>query len=189
MTAEDVLTLALGSIPKMEAFGQQQLLNSSKLPIDGSLNNRATFESLGFVFGETLDELFVSVTMPNGWHLTANGGMHNSLVDEFDRVRGNVFYKAAPYDRNAHISLFCRYSASSQPVGGWAGSSGEERFEGVVRDGDKVLFTTEPVEPFTRQDKEALPYSPQEDAAQRAKQWLSDQYPDYENILAYWDEA
>lgn len=104
--SDGLLTLALCGITQMEAAGQQSLLNSSKLPIDGSLGNRTKLESLGFTFGEVLDDLFISATMPEGWHLEPNGSMHSTLLDAQGVARGNVFYKAAPYDRQARLSLY-----------------------------------------------------------------------------------
>ena len=105
MTPDDYLTLALGGITQMEAASQQSLMHLGRLPIEGSLNKRAKFEALGFVFGKVIDELFISVTFPNGWRLEPNGSFHSTLLDEQGRVRGMVSYKAAPYDRWARVTL------------------------------------------------------------------------------------
>src|SRR5262245_36184498 len=95
-----------GGIEAQEKAGQAELVRSAKLPKEGYL--RETAEALGIVFSGDIDDLFVAVTLPTGWRLQATDhSMHSDLLDEQGRRRAGVFYKAAFYDRAAHMSLCC----------------------------------------------------------------------------------
>lgn len=103
-------------IESMEAAGQQQLVNSSVLPVEArglvsyafDADGWPEFEALGFTKGEGVegDELFVNATLPDGW--TRQGSDHSMwsyIVDNRGVRRVAVFYKAAFYDRRAHMHL------------------------------------------------------------------------------------
>lgn len=94
-------------IERLEAEGQRQLLKSTKLPVDMS-GERDKFEALGFVFGEVdpNDELFVDAVLPEGWNRKeTDHSMWTKIVDDRGFERVGVFYKAAFYDRRAHMNL------------------------------------------------------------------------------------
>ena len=100
-----------GSIQRSEAQGQQELVVSAVLPVDMQ-PDRASFEALGFTFGEPdpNDRLFVPATLPQGWRKgTSDHAMWSHVIDDQGRQRVTVFYKAAFYDRRAHMSLVPRY--------------------------------------------------------------------------------
>lgn len=100
-----------GYIEKMEATGQQQLVESAVLPADdlygaGSSGGWSALEAMGIVRGEPVegDPLFVYATLPEGWTKRAmDHSMWSEIVDERGITRATVFYKAAFYDRRAHI--------------------------------------------------------------------------------------
>lgn len=93
------------AIMNQEKRGQTDLSRSSKLPIE-SRNSRKDFEALGIVFGENVDDLFVNVTLPEGWRVEpTEHSMWSNLVDVNGRVVATIFYKAAFYDRQAFIGL------------------------------------------------------------------------------------
>lgn len=72
--------------------------------------NRQEAESLGFVFGDNLDELFVSVKAPEGWSIVrTDHSMWSNYVDEQGRIRGRQFYKGAFYDMDAFGSFNSRF--------------------------------------------------------------------------------
>lgn len=112
-TAQDSLinmmeTMFEGGIERQEARGQQELVNSEVLPTDGLFRNKAEFEALGFVIGEVVqgDPIFTNVKLPAGWKKQATDhSMWSKLVDETGKERASIFYKAAFYDRSAHINL------------------------------------------------------------------------------------
>ena len=96
------------SIERQEAQGQREMVSSDVLPVEIISGNEADFEALGFTFGEraTGDDIFRAATLPEGWK--REGSDHNMwsyIVDDTGTQRVAVFYKAAPYDRNAHMSL------------------------------------------------------------------------------------
>jgi hypothetical protein len=94
-------------IEQMERDGQRQLVNSDRLPSDVK-GNRAEWEALGFTFGEPDpdDPLFMPATLPPGWQRKATDhSMGSIIVDTLGRERVSIFYKAAFYDRKAHMNL------------------------------------------------------------------------------------
>lgn len=97
------------AILHQEAQGQAELLRSEVLPTEISCREGiAGFEALGFTFGDVVDgdPLFRNATLPDGW---SRAGSHHSMwsyiVDERGVSRVAVFYKAAFYDRRAHMGL------------------------------------------------------------------------------------
>ncbi|MEU2510198.1 hypothetical protein ABZ621_36670 [Streptomyces sp. NPDC007863] len=95
-------------IGAQEARGQQQLVNSDRLPTE-LRDDRADYEALGFTFGtpDPHDPLFTPATLPNGWSRQAaeDTDMWSYVVDTLGRRRVAVFYKAAFYDRRADMHL------------------------------------------------------------------------------------
>lgn len=94
-------------ITGMEKAGQLQVLHSDLMPTDLS-DDRASFETLGFTFGEPVDgdPLFQHATLPEGWSRQGSDhDMWSYVVDHLGRRRVAVFYKAAYYDRKAHARV------------------------------------------------------------------------------------
>ncbi|GIH70285.1 hypothetical protein [Sphaerimonospora thailandensis] len=101
------------SIERWEAQGQQELVNSETIPtwIQGGSDDDLT--ALGFQLGEVVedDPLFRRAVLPEGWaRVPSDHSMWSHIVDPLGRRRVAMFYKAAPYDRKAHISLNTVYS-------------------------------------------------------------------------------
>lgn len=100
----------------VEQRGQDELVASSLLPARArGLDNDGwrEFEELGFVRGEQVpgDELFVRAELPAGWRREGSEhAMWSHIVDERGIKRVAVFYKAACYDRRAHMHI-CRPGA------------------------------------------------------------------------------
>lgn len=129
--AKDILveSIVLGSnqtIENMERRGQQELVASTKLPVRNAGGYRdpddAPYLALGFTFGppDADDPIFREATLPNGW--TKQGtdhSMHSVIVDERGEERVGVFFKAAFYDRHAHMYLIrmcsCGHSSNAHP--------------------------------------------------------------------------
>ncbi|MET9122960.1 hypothetical protein [Streptomyces sp. NPDC004528] len=110
------------AIEEQERAGQAQLVASEQLPTEmHSDEARADFEALGFVFGDVTpgDPLFRAATLPQGWKReSGDHPMWSYIVDERGRRRVSIFYKAAFYDRAAHMSL--------NSVHGYVGECGYE---------------------------------------------------------------
>ena len=99
-----LIAMTHGGIEAQEKRGQSEFVATDKLPIQGTSDRRELLESLGFEFGENIDELFVAIKLPPGWKKEADAhSMWSSLIDEHGRKRASIFYKAAFYDRDAFI--------------------------------------------------------------------------------------
>ena len=97
-----------GIIEESEARGQQSLVNSDSLPSEMSDKTRSALEAAGVTFGEPYleDPLFLDATLPAGWAKRATShDMWSYLVDDQGMARAGIFYKAAFYDRRAHLDV------------------------------------------------------------------------------------
>lgn len=157
---------ASGAILNQEKRGQQQFNSSDVLPVNC---DRQYAEMLGIVFGEMVDDIFVQAMLPTGWKKVATDhSMWTDLIDDKGRKRGSVFYKAAFYDRSAHLRFNTRYSYGTQPVTGYgANHDSEADREGYVSDQGKIIWRT--------------------DLEKEAEVYITEHYPDWRNPLAYWD--
>jgi len=96
------------AIEAQEQYGQRELVKSSQLPAENnrSVSTVAEYEKLGIkVIGKSEgDELFVDVKLPEGWKIEATGhSMWSDLNNEKGEQVASIFYKAAFYDRRAHV--------------------------------------------------------------------------------------
>lgn len=166
------------AIMDQEARGQAALVNGDVLPREGV----DALIPAGVVVGDPVDDLFVRVTLPAGWRkVPTEHSMWSKLVDDKGRERAAIFYKAAFYDRKAHINLTTRYSASytgedwDQPPGrkGW--------YYAYVKDGDAIIWRGESVQEVEGD------YELSERLLRRAMAWADEHYPDWRDPNAYWD--
>lgn len=102
------------AIEDQEAGGQQQLVASSQLPAQTSKHGESSIsmlQKLGVeVLGQTVgDELFFDVRLPVGWKIEATDhSMWSELKNADGKRVAEIFYKAAFYDRRAHIDPYPR---------------------------------------------------------------------------------
>lgn len=100
------------SIEKQEKIGQDELCNSCQLPTklmstEFSITAKEYYDALGInVLRESKgDSLFYDIELPKDWSIQhTDHAMWSNLVDDKQRIRANIFYKAAFYDRQAFIS-------------------------------------------------------------------------------------
>lgn len=96
-----------GAIERQKARGQQELMISENvLPAKMLDDARQVLEAAGVTFGDPVDDdpLFQHVVLPAGWSLQATPHpLWSDLLDETRLIRARIFYKAAWYDRDAHI--------------------------------------------------------------------------------------
>lgn len=129
------------AIYAQERRGQQQLVHSDVLPTNyGLQGKREDFEALGFRFGDPVpdDPLFQEVMLPDGWRREpTEHAMWSKIVDERGLERVAVFYKAASYDRKAHMRVVnVGYEAASSflysdmPIP-WSAFTDDERSEAI----------------------------------------------------------
>jgi len=178
--------LATGSssdaIMGQEADGQRSFVNSETLPTDMQGNAKAVLEAAGVKFLGVVedDPMFQYVELPKGWKKAATGhSMWSDLVDDKGRKRAGIFYKAAFYDRSAHLGVNRRYGISID----YNRLDAEKVAVAMATDGDKTIFTTAPV--GFEEDKAR--YDAQDKARALAVAWLNEHYPNWEDASAYWD--
>ena len=94
------------AIEAQEARGQRELVASTKLPTD--CRDDEPMIALGFTFGpaDEGDPMFRDATLPEGWRRRGSDhAMWSHIIDERGIKRVSIFYKAAFYDRSAHMGL------------------------------------------------------------------------------------
>src|SRR5262249_62223077 len=141
-------------------------------------------ELAGVVFGKVVpgDSLFVFVTLPNGWKkVPTDHSMWSNLVDDKGRKRAAIFYKAAFYDRDAHLRMEQRFGTRTD----YAHPDAHNAIKVDVTDGDQVVFSTVPRSFVEQYSPEYYKASDAADAEARA--WLDEHYPDWQSDSAYWD--
>jgi hypothetical protein len=177
-----------GGIERQEAQGQRDLVESELVPLDMGQNTREQFEALGFRFGEQVDDLFLKAELPQGWRKVATEhAMHSKIVDGQGRERVSIFYKAAFYDRHAHMWLVPFYHVYASPVGGYSDdwvADRQKQWEGTVRGGEVVAFRTEA---RLLGDDVYKQIQTKHELCDICYDWLRAHAPEYENPLAYWD--
>lgn len=184
-----------GGIEAQEAAGQTLLVESQMLPQEGTVKpgfsgdpkqtNQQRLEALGFVFGERVDDWFAACQLPPGWTKHAEDhSMWSRLEDERGRKRASIFYKAAFYDRSAHLSMEQRFSYRT-----WYAPTTDQqedfnlRYEApicmVVLDGCTPIFATNP---FQGDDLKA-----KEGARKACEVWLEAHYANWRDPFKYWE--
>ena len=149
---------------------------------------RQQYEKMGIVIVEEFDDLFFNVKLPNGWEIKATDhSMWNNLFDDKGRKRATFFYKAAFYDRSAHINFNTRFHIGVDHIAEadsdyevWKKSD----YQGTIKDGEEIIFSTECVSPtgdYSKDDKV------KNGLREQLKKYMSEHYPNYEDINAYWD--
>ncbi len=185
------------AIVEQERRGQAQLILSDVLPTKGLQD--PIFKTWGIVIGEPVagDEIFTKVALPKGWmKVPTDHDMWNNLVDDKGHVRASFFYKAAFYDRSAHIGPSARYTCArdySNEV------YKKQLIRSAVKDGDKVLYKTEAVPDPTKapgteklQGKEFRAINDALRAIELAQHaeclaWLTENFPNHADPVESWN--
>ena len=180
-----------GGIEAQEAQGQKNFVASETLPIECIFCTREQLEQMGILFGEEVDDLFVEVQLPEGWKkVPTSHSMWSKLLDGQGRERASIFYKAAFYDRSAHIGLVNRFSARVEPVDGWDDPDYYTKGrKGCVKDGETIMHVVGEIGPEPQGDREAfLAWLDEKDRlGTLAQEWLDEHYPNWRDPLAYWE--
>lgn len=166
-----------GGIERQEAEGQKSFVASATLPKDMMGTTREQLEAIGFKFGADADDLFVNCTLPPGWTKRATDhSMWSDLLDEQGRKRGGIFYKAAFYDRNAHMSMNRRYSVHSYEPG-----SQPQSYQVRVMDGDTEIKNFGEVVVADRAG-----YDAKDALVAKASAWLDAHHPGWQSPFECW---
>lgn len=185
-TMVDVIVESIpGSITNSERAGQARFVAAQQLPREmRPASARAYLESVGFRFGENVDELFVACAFPEGWKLKATDqAIYSDLFDAKDRRRALIFYKAAFYDQRAEFALLQRFTVNSYV------EVGPKTMEVVVRDGDQIIERFGTWEHAGDRGREALRKSLEHQTSleEKAAAWLNERWPKWDDPTAYWD--
>lgn len=157
---------------------------------NNEIYTRSIYEKLGIEILSDSDDLFYNVKLPNGWEIKpTDHHMWNDLYDDKGRKRAKFFYKAAFYDRSAFINFCTRFSVRCVPFDNYESDvSYEERevkpWYGVIYDGDKEIYRTKGE---VSSDGSVKSYDIERNQIDIVTKRLKEEYPDWENILAYWD--
>ena len=184
-----VISATPGGIELQEAQGQKDFVVNSTLPKRFLGCGKSQFEAMGIVFGDDADDLFVNVILPDGWcKRPTDHNMWSELIDDKGHKRAMIFYKAAFYDRSAHIFMCARYNVCTV----FDDKHGEGcRRSASVEDCGNIIFQTEWSRPQPNDDdrEDLFSWWDETDAlVKTAKEWAEENYPDYKSPLAYWVE-
>ena len=182
------MTALPGGIEASERRGQTQFVESDILPtniqdpyVNGNMekgSGRKLLESWGFKFGKPVggDTIFTQAKLPEGWKKKGSDhDMWSYIVDEQGRERCGVFYKAAFYDRSAHMNITPRYRCDLQYEDEKLRQAGRSR--GLVKEGEKVLFTGEWRSNPTEGGDYEKKYGAYEAAQKDAREWFKANLP------------
>lgn len=171
------------AIEMQEIEGQKELIASLQLPrkcnYPKGLNACDQYHKMGIqVFTSSKgDDLFMGVKLPDGWRKEATDHpMWSDLIDCNGRIRANIFYKAAFYDRDSFVNFTKRYTLNTHSCN-------------EVKDGDTV-FTFRVIDNSTGQilfESEKHTWKESAQYEQQGRDFLLKNYPDSEDINAYWD--
>ncbi len=142
--------------------------------------SREAFESLGFSFEEIDDDVLIKIDrLPYNWYLVAGKLYETYIYDNYCRYRGYYFYKGTAKRRRGCMVLCEKYTVEFK-------SKEEGNFDGPIQvfikdnsSGKKAKKIGE----CENGDWKAL-----DKLIDDAYKWLRDNYPDYNNPLAYWHE-
>jgi hypothetical protein len=167
------------SIEGSEKRGQNELSQSSQLPSECH-DGREKLEAIGIkVIGVTPgDPIFLDVVLPDGWKVQpTDHAMWSRLLDDKDRERAAVLYKAAFYDRSAHMGLTRRFNVREHIDGDEEAYYRGKTRQNCVMDCDgKVLFVGPKMEGYGQESRDSC------------EKWLDENKPNWKDVLAYWDE-
>jgi hypothetical protein len=200
-----------GAIEAQEAAGQRELCGTTtRLPSDfneygdGAGKGKAALEAAGVKFLGPVegDDLFLQVELPPGWKVEpTDHSMWSALKDGHGRKRAGVFYKAAFYDRKAHIHVEARFNVQVDYPEDY--KAGGPYVAKVTDGGEKVIWTSPEFhndEIYQDEEKrkkfmadngyDALEEIKGERRARKAaREWLNEHYPDWEHLSCYWEES
>ena len=179
-------------ILNQEKEGQGQMVQSAQLPRLTNYDKEAReyYEDWGIkVFGVTKDdEIFVDVQLPKGWKKErTEHSMWSKVLDEKGRERLKVFYKAAFYDRSAHVQVQTFINRGVQMVSYWNGEYSDKNspLEARVTNANGEMIYKESGETFKKYSKEY--FNEKNRLKKNMEKWLKVNYPEYQSHKFYWN--
>ena len=145
--------------------------------------SRKDWEDLGFAFNNIPgDDVLCAATLPKGWSIKpTDQPLWSDIVDENGITRGDMCYRASTYDRDAHMKLWHRYSIRREIIGKeteiFFGNTTEKLFVA----GRAIIDFDSSKEDIQKQ------FDRINELIMLAKDFADENYPDWENVHAYWD--
>ncbi len=171
------------AIESQEAEGQKELINSLQLPLKCNsprgINAAEQYHKMGIntFTGSKGDDLFLGVKLPTGWKKEATDhSMWNNLIDDKGRVRATFFYKAAFYDRDAFVNFNHRYIKTQEFVDVKCVNNYDKFYCVKDQATDQIIFKTDVTKQYSDSNLES-----------QCIDFLKANYPDYEDLNAYWN--
>jgi len=194
------------AIESQEKRGSRQLCASEALPTELIRGTEEQLAAIGVIVGEPFenDPIFRPATLPSGWKIVPTShNMWTYLVDDQERRRAAIFYKAAFYDRKAEMSLECCYCIVSGSAIRY--ENAEDCIPNcVLGDDDSVVVKTgargelreiyRVVCPIAYPDKNTEDrvarlkefWKAEKEARRKVRAWIDENYPEHSNPAFYW---
>lgn len=178
-----------GGVERQEKRGQQQLVCSDVIPTECKTSDDDLW-TLGFTLGNPVggDDLFRSASLPAGWSKKeSDHAMWSYIVDAKGRTRFSVLYKAAFYDRKAHMSISRRYHVEQDYD---ARNRNKLAFRIVDAGVEIHRIEVDATEPADHNDRPAVTayYALNDSIENQADAWLASHKPKHADPLAYWND-
>jgi len=212
---DPLLNMAYATVPRgiemQERHGQQDFVRQGdddkgrtrcQLPTHILHSKREEFEAVGFEFGEPVegDEIWTDTLMPAGWSKRGSDhAMWSYIHDEKGRQRVAIFYKAAFYDRNCHMSLEGRFTFRKDFIGKDRTQPRICHYRVFRQDGDDAEITEGDLAGHTLivEVKREVPGEPEgydpdyyktiEAVGEEGRAKLAEMYPNYQDPTKHWD--
>ena len=166
-----------------ETINQKEQLPITTTKIPKKLNpEKEIWEDLGFTFTNNNDNnTLYNTTLPTGWSIQpTNHSMILNIIDEHNQIRGNILCNT-----NTSIYLNTRYRICVNYVG-----KGYNTIEIYFGNEEEKLFIAGLVHKKNCTDRLEIvkAYEEQIRLTRLAQEWAEYNYPDYEDVRAYWNE-
>lgn len=174
-----------GAIAFMEHCNNLSAKQKNAFPIKCNLSDEE-LKNLGFTFEDNIDKYLRSVILPKNWkieRLQNSAAMHNQLFDEENHVRAHIMMANNPWDRDAHATFYPRYYISKNREEALASFQILDRKIGILRESEKVSLDFNLPDSIQSENNNLLLQKRKE-----YESWLATNFPEYENVLAYWSE-
>lgn len=174
-------------ITNQEKEGQREMVASEELPRDLNGVTEAELIAMGFVLPPSVktdrNDIFRPAKLPEGWiRKPSDHAMWSYIFDARGFRRVSIFYKAAFYDRSAHMGVERRFHIREDFKAGDKDNHLHYYVEGQIPGGEhKKIFRMRSEEELPGRDVENYweKREAMEAAARKAcTDWLKEKYPD-----------
>ena len=174
-------------IQKKEKEGQDELIRRTMLPRT-MYPEKSVWEELGFSFSDIpTDDLMYEGTLPDGWNIQGTQHhMWSEIIDKDRNIRGNIFYKASPYDRKAYMALDQKYRIEKETNT----SPDSIKYSFYFGNDEEKLYSSREIEIRDEDyiEKPELYQMMIESLEEEVKNFADTNYPDWNSVKNYWSK-